>query len=194
MHSGKSDKILRSVIEQRYREIIFERFEAYRRGGVDAIAPYARETNVNSKPSTELRQAANESIFLARFAPVLYEAWLNYPKGLPSGTDEAFRWVEKDVEGRPATILRHRINSDWNGGVLQLTREFYAPHSYNSSQWITGCFPFRTGTVVFQQVRSFTDQVSGVATQIKHLIGRKLLKNKMRASFERLCEGLDQCR
>lgn len=52
---------------------------------------------------------------------------------------ETFPWVEKNVEGRLTTILRHRMDIDWSGGALILIREFYASHSYNSSQWITGC-------------------------------------------------------
>jgi len=69
---------------------------------------------------------------------------------------------------------------------LALTREFYASHSFNSSQWITGCLPYLEGTVVFQQVHSYTDQVAGVASDVKHMVGRKILKDKMLKSFERL--------
>ena len=180
-------------VGQHYREILFQRFKAYRRGGTHAIAPYAREESLFSKPSLELHEAAHASAILARYFPALRKAWLDYPKALPRGADEAFPWVEKIVESRSAVILRHRINIDWNGGVLVLTREFYAPHSYNSSQWITGCLPYRDGTVVFQQVRSFTDQVAVAASDVKHLVGRELLKDKMLKSFERLCDVLGQC-
>jgi hypothetical protein len=178
---------------EHFREILLQRYEAYRRGGTNAIAPYARKESKDSKPSLELRQAANASAILSRYFPALHKAWLDYPKALPPGASELFPWVEKNVEGRLAAILRHRINMDWNGGVLVLTREFYAPHSYNSSQWITGSLPYRDGTVIFQQVRSFTDQVAGVASDVKHLVGRKLLKDKMLKSFERLCDVLGQC-
>lgn len=141
----------------------------------------------------ELREAANASAILARYFPALSKAWLDYPKTLPPGAVEVFPWVEKNVEGRSAVILRHRVNINWNGGVLVLTREFYAPHSYNSSQWITGCLPYRDGTVIFQQVRSYTDQVAGVASDVKHIAGRELLKDKMLKSFERFCGVLGQC-
>jgi hypothetical protein len=180
-------------VGQHYQEILFQRFKAYRRGGTNAIAPYAREESKDSKPSLELRQAANASTLLARYFPALSTAWLDYPKTLPPGATEAFPWVEKTVEGRSAVILRHRVNIDWNGGVLVLTREFYAPHSYNSSQWITGCLPYHDGTVVFQQVHSYTDQVAGIASDFKHIIGRKLLTDKMLNSFNRLCSTLGRC-
>ena len=187
-------RAIEGEVRQHYRDILFKRFkEAYRRGGINAIAPYAREEGVDSKPSLELRQAANASAILARYFPVLHKAWLDYPKVLPPPAVETFPWVEKNVEGRTAAILRHRINIDWNGGVLVLTREFYASHSYNSSQWLTACLPYRDGTVVFQEVRSFTDQVAGVASDVKHLVGRELLKDKMLKSFERLCGVLGQC-
>ena len=178
---------------EHFREILLQRYEAYRRGGTNAIAPYARKEGTDSKPSLELRQAADTSAILSRYFPALSKAWLDYPQALPQGAVEAFPWVEKKVEGRLSAILRHRIDMDWNDGVLVLTREFYAPHSYNSSQWITGCLPYLDGTVIFQQVRSFTDQVAGVASDVKHVVGRELLKDKMLKSFERLCEVLGQC-
>jgi hypothetical protein len=186
-------KVSDEAVLQHYREILFQRFEAYRRAGTKAIAPYAREENRDSKPSLELRQAANASVILAHYFPALHKVWLDYPNPSPSGANEAFLWVEKKVESRPAVILRHRISMDWNGGVLVLTREFYAPHSYNSSQWITGCLAYRNGTVIFQQVRSYTDQVTGIASNVKHIFGRRLLKDKMLKSFERLCGVLGQC-
>jgi hypothetical protein len=186
-------KAAEDAVLQHYREILFQRFVAYRHGGTSAIAPYLRDEGQDSKPSLELRQAASASAILPRYFPALYKAWLDYPQPLPPGADEAFPWVEKKVESRPAIILRHRISTDWNGGILVLTREFYAPHSYNSSQWLTGCFAYRDGTVVFKQVHSYTDQVAGMASDVKHIIGRELLKDKLLKSFTRLCGFSGQC-
>lgn len=188
-----SPKIINDAVLQHYREILFQRFEAYRRGGTSAIAPYVRKESRDSKPSVELRQAANASAILTRYFPALHKAWLNYPQALPPGATETFPWVEKNVENRPGVILRHRVSTAWSAGVLVLTREFYTPHSYNSSQWITGCLPYRDGTVVFKLIRSYTDQVAGIASDVKHLIGRKLLEDKMLKSFERLCGVFKQC-
>lgn len=194
MLGQSSPNAIEEALALHYREILFQRFESYRRGGTYAIAPYARDDNRDTRPSLELRQAASASAILQRYFPTLYKVWLDYPKPLPAGANEAFPWVEKKVESRSAVILRHRISMDWNDGVLVLTREIYAPHSYNSSQWITGCLPYRNGTLVFQQVRSYTDQVAGIASNVKHIIGRELLKDKMLKSFQRLCGVLEQCR
>lgn len=173
-----------------YREILFQRFLAYRHGGVGAIAAYAREDSLDSKPSLELRQADQESALLPRYFPALSKAWLDYPQPLPPGARQDFLWLAKTVENRPTVILRHRISADWNGGAVVLTREFYAAHSYNSSQWITGCMPYRAGTVVFQLLRSYTDQVAGAGFQLKHMLGRELLKDRMLNALQRLREAL----
>ena len=189
----KTSRATREAVGQHYREMLFQRFKAYQGGGTNAIAPYAREENLNSKPSMELRQAAHESAILERYFPVLRKAWLDYPKALPPGAAESFPWLEKKVQNQSAVILRHRVNIDWDGGILVLTREFYAQHSFNSSQWITGCLAYRDGTVIFQQVRSYTDQVTGVASAVKHIVGRELLKDKMLKFFKHLCTVMDQC-
>jgi len=52
---------------------------------------------------------------------------------------------------------------------------------------------YREGTVVFQQVHSYTDQVTGTASNVKHIIGRQLLADKMLKSFARLCSVSGQC-
>lgn len=171
-------------VEHRYREMLFQRFEAYLHRGTYGLAVYAREAAIDSSPALELRQAASENKLLSHYQPDLHQAWLNYPSALPKGAEEKFLWINKTVEGRPAAILRHRVETDWGGGALVLTREFYTAHSYNSSQWLTGCLPWHNGTVVFQQVRTFTDQVAGVASEAKHLIGRELLKGKMLKNWE----------
>jgi len=189
--NGVPHKGVPGEVERRYRELLHQRYEAYRRGGAAAIAPYAREDTLDSSPAVELRQAAQESKLLARLLPELHKAWLDYPQALPKGAEEGFVWIDKTVEGRPAVILRHRMGMEWGGCAMLLTREFYAAHSYNSSQWLTGCIPWRDGTVVFQQVRSFTDQVAGVGSDAKHLIGRELLKDKMLKSLERLRDVLE---
>ncbi len=186
-------RAIEDAASEYFREILLQRHEAYRREGINAIAPYMRKHGAESKPSLELRQSASESDILSRLSSGLLKEWLDYPKSLPVGASEEFPLVEKNVEGRSAIILRHNITMDWNGGLLVLTREYYVPHSYNSSQWITGSLPYREGTVVFQQVRSFTDQVTGTGSTLKHLVGRQLLQDKMLRSFEQLCGVLGRC-
>jgi len=92
---------------EHFREILLQRYEAYRRGGTNAIAPYAREEKQDSKPSLELRQAANAKRHPVRvICQPLAQGWLDYPKALPPRASEVFPWVEKTWKagrGHPQT-------------------------------------------------------------------------------------------
>ncbi|MFM8332835.1 MAG: hypothetical protein ACKN9T_14215 [Candidatus Methylumidiphilus sp.] len=179
-----------AAAEQHYRQILSQRLAAYRKAGLNGIARYARVDTLDSDPALELRQAANEKGIIAHFFPALRVAWLNYPAPLPPGMDETYLWVHKTVEGQPSAILRHTVMSDWHSGLLMLTREFYVEHSYNSSQWTTLCLPYLKGVVIFQQVRSYTDQVTGTGSDVKRLIGRELLERRMATAWERVRQAI----
>jgi hypothetical protein len=184
IHSIHTLKSAHASIAQHFRTLLSHRVESYRQGGLAAIANYAREETLDSNPSLELRQAANESKLLSQYFPALAKTWLNYPTALPTGAEEQWVWVLKTVENRPNAILRHSILDRWNNGLILLTREFYVTHSYNSSQWINLCLPFHKGTIVIQQVRSFTDRVTGLGGEAKRMIGEEVLKHKMQSAWE----------
>jgi hypothetical protein len=164
---------------QRYREILAERYQAYRQKGLAGIAPYARDGG-RADPAEELRVAAGRGIALVQnYFPELYDAWLNYPKPLPDGATERFTWQSRKVEDRPTATLTHRLTQATDGGALVLQRQYYVGHSYNSSQLALGCLPYRDGALVFYSLRSSTDQVAGMGSGLKHSIGRDRMKAEM---------------
>ena len=172
-------------VTQHYREILLQRWQSYRKGGLSRIAPYARHGQ-EASPAKELRTATVSSKLLTRYYPDLYRAWLNYPAGLPSGTEEQFYWLNRKVEDRPTAILGHRILQTSDAGSVILSRQFFVGHSYNSSQLIVGCLPYRNGSVVFYSHRTSTDQVAGMGSSLKHSIGREQMKEQMVKNLERL--------
>jgi hypothetical protein len=64
-------------------------------------------------------------------------------------------------------------------GEVILARQFYAGHSYNSNQLTIACLPYRDGSLVFYANRTFTDQVAGFGSSLKHSIGREQAQNEM---------------
>jgi len=119
----------------------------------------------------------------------LYKALLNFPSALPVGAEEKFFWLNREVQSRPTAILVHRVMLRMGAGEVILSRQFYAGHSYNSNQLTIVCLPYRDGSLVFYMNRTFTDQVAGNASSLKHSIGNeqerdeivKLLKNLRKA-------------
>ncbi len=174
---------------QVYRKILLQRWQAYRKNGLKGIATYDRGNGSEANPAGELRTATQNSKVLARYFPELYKAWLNYPAALPAGAEETFFWRNRNVESRPTAILVHRVMLSTDAGELILARQFYAGHSYNSNQLTIACLPYRDGSLVIYTNRTFTDQVTGFGSSLKHSIGgeqargemTKMLKNARKA-------------
>ncbi|MGZ8238854.1 MAG: hypothetical protein ACXWTY_13400 [Methylobacter sp.] len=170
---------LPDAASQAYRKILLERWQAYRKNGLKGIATYDRGNGTEANPGAELRTATLDSEMLARYFPELYKAWLNNPAALPSSAHEQFFWLNRKVEGRPTAILGHRVMLTAGAGEVLLSRQFYAGHSYNSNQLIIACLPYRDGSLLFFANRSFTDQVAGLGSSLKHSIGREQMESSL---------------
>lgn len=175
-----ADSAQPDAASQAYRKILFERWQSYRKNGLKGIATYDRGNGTEANPGGELRSATLDTKVLARYFPELFKAWLNYPAALPAGAEERFFWLNRKVEGRPTAILEHRvILSAGEVGEVILTRQFYVGHSYNSIQLSVACLPYCDGTLVFYATRSFTDQITGMGSSLKHSIGCVQMKGEI---------------
>ncbi|MDD5268596.1 MAG: hypothetical protein PHO08_15955 [Methylococcales bacterium] len=171
---------------QAYRKILWQRWQDYRKSGLKGIATYDRGNGTEANPGEELRTATLDSKTLARYFPELTKAWLNYPDALPTGVEEKFLWRNRKVEGRPTAILIHRATLSTGNGEVIVSRQFYAGHSYNSNQLIITCLPYLNGSLVFYANRTFTDQVAGVGSSLKHSIGEKQVRSEMTKQLKNL--------
>lgn len=165
---------------QAYRKILLGRWQSYRKSGLKGIPTYDRGNGTEASPGSELRAATQANKVLARYFPELYKAWLNYPAALPSGAEERFFWLNRQVEGRPTAILGHLVMmSAGEVGEVILSRQYHVGHSYNSNQLTVACLPYRNGALVFYANRNFTDQVAGLGSTLKHSIGREQMKGEI---------------
>ena len=181
-----ADKItLVNKVLQKYREILQQRWQAYRNSGLKGVADYTRENGVAS-PAAELNISAESCKALTQFFPELSHGWNNYPALLPSGIEEHFYWINRVVENRPTAILAHSVLQAGKAGALILGRQFYVGHSYNSSHMCVGILPYRDGTLVFYIESTSTDQVAGIAAGLRHIMGREQLKEQMLKHMEKL--------
>lgn len=70
------NKTLLQIANQKYREFLLQRLQAYRKSGLSGIAAYSRDDG-NADPAAELRNDAINSKAWARYFPELQQAWLN---------------------------------------------------------------------------------------------------------------------
>ena len=173
------------MVSQKYREILQQRWQGYRNSGLKGIADYFRD-NGNVSPSAELSISAESCKALTHFFPELAHGWKHYPASLPPGIEEHFYWLNRLVENRPTAILAHTILQVSKSGALIVGRQFYVGHSYNSSHMCVGILPYHEGALVLYIENTSTDQVAGIASGLRHIIGREQLKDQMIKHFEKL--------
>ena len=179
-------KAVADAVARNYRSVLAARLKAYQQNGLKGIAPYDRGKGETADPSAELTADVQQNKVLPRYFPALQRALLQFPAALPAGTESQFFWINRKVQDRPTPILTHRLTYALNDGAVMVQREFYAGHSYNSSQAVFGSLPYLDGALVMYGLRSSTDQVAGMGQSLKHSIGRGQLNSEIIKKFQRL--------
>ncbi len=182
-------KTLLTVANQKYREFLLQRFQAYRKNGLAGISPYIRE-NGTADPAEELRIDAANSKAWDKYFPKLQQAWLNYPAALPAHASEHFLWLIHETEDRPTAILTHRVTLTNKLGGIVLSRQFYVGHSFNSSHVVSGGLPYKDGTLFFYYTCLSSDQVAGIGSTLRHELGRERMKGEMVIRLNRINKEL----
>lgn len=176
-------------VEQQLRQFLQARYQAYRNGGLSAIAGYDRGDGQTLQPGTQLRDATNAATVLARFASPIQQMLLNYPHDNPPDLDEKFHWVVFDIDGTPTLALSHRLWTTTGAGAIMVDRLFYVSSGFNTEQAVGGFLPLQNGTIVFYTNRTSTDQVDGFGGAAKRAIGDHMMASDLAQTFQRLRAG-----
>ena len=119
------------------------RQQAYRSGGLSAIAGYDRGNGHILQPGTQLRHATNAATVLARFAGRSNKCCSTYPQDQPPGLDEKFHWVVFDIDGTPTLALSQRLWTTAGAGAIMVDRLFYVSSGFNTEQAVGGFLPLQ---------------------------------------------------
>lgn len=177
-----------------YDRFLRERLLAYRRAGLGGIAPYARSGGSARDPAVDLRLAAGDVERLARYGQALTVGLLRYPADAAPQTVNSFYWIKRRVQRRPHLSLLHRMVVPGPGPFLHVERYFYAGHSFNSTEILTGALAHPDGTLVFSTSRTSTDEVLGVGNQLKRTIGRSQMRDEIHTRLDKLRASLSRPR
>mmetsp|Transcript_3639 Transcript_3639/g.6886 ORF Transcript_3639/g.6886 Transcript_3639/m.6886 type:complete len:322 (-) Transcript_3639:306-1271(-) len=174
-------------IENTLRQILLDRFRAYKANGLVGIKPYARSKKEFS-PGGELKRQIQAGKILPKYSPVFNKYAADYPHHKPEGAEESFFWVNSLIDDKPTIALVHRVGMPQDGGYVYMERHFYLSRSHNCLQGIGAALPVEDGAVVLYATRTSTDQVSGFGGSAKRGIGNKLMGGRMAQNFERARE------
>src|SRR5258706_10496951 len=173
------------------RAMLKARYTAYRQSGLKGIAPYTRGGRNEAHPGKELVLAINETKTAARRQD-FFNALLKFPADSLPDVENRFCWFKQTVEDRPTFILAHRSERHTATAALLTEEQIYVSHSYNSNFIAGGCLEVQGGTLVFYVNRTFTDQVAGWGSGLKHSIGRSQMLSSVEASLTRIREQLQK--
>ena len=172
-------------VSAQLQEMLKARYQAYQQKGLMGVAPYTRGGRNMASPSKELTLAIHESLPGERI-PGFRQALLNYPADSLPTMEHRFLWYKQTVENRPTFILADRASLRTTDAAVITEEQFYVGHSYNSNFIIGGCFTVQGGTLVFYMNRTFTDQVAGFGSGLKHGIGRSQMLSAVAANLQRI--------
>ena len=178
-------------VNPQLRAMLKARYEAYRQKGLAGIAPYTRGGSKQSSPAKELTLAINETMKAAR-RQNYFQALLKYPADQLPDVEHRFYWLKQTVENRPTFILAHRAERQGANAALLTEEQYYVGHSYNSNFIAGGALEVQGGTIVFYVNRTFTDQVAGWGSGLKHNIGRGQMLDTVKAKLQRAREQLSK--
>jgi hypothetical protein len=168
------------------RAMLKGRYLAYLHSGLNGVEPYERGRH-QSSPAAELTLAINETLPATPRKDFL-NGLLNYPNDQAENVDHRFYWYKQTVENRPAFILAHVAERHNEGSAILTEEQFYVGHSYNSNFIAAGGIAVQGGTLVFYVNRTFTDQVAGFGSGLKHNIGRGQMLDDVTEKLKRLAD------
>jgi hypothetical protein len=178
-------------VEAEVKKQLLARYQAYRRQGLDGIAPYARGGKERSG-AADLRSATEANGSVKRVAPVYYDTVLHYPKKPGSGFEELYLWELYEAHGEPTVILTHGFTLQEGNTFHALQRQYHVSGGYNAEQAMAGFIPVTGGTLVVYVNRTSTDQVAGFGGGAKRSVGSKLMASQLKTLYQDVAKAAEK--
>jgi len=188
--ASKDGEVPVKKVEERIRQGLLARYQAFHTKGLAGILPYERGSGTQRRAGDELLLSTKQLSAVAKHLPAFHNFLLNYPNGLPKdeakNLEEFFYWLNIDVFGRPTYVLVHRILYHVGDAAMAVERQYYASHDYNSMLQGIAALPTKEGMFLFYIGRVSTDQVAGVTSAALHPVSRAITAPYIKDMFKSL--------
>ena len=165
-------------VDQALLGMLFTRYQTYRAKGLAGIPPYVRGSGKMTRPHEELTRSLRIAQPLKVFFPAFHKALVEYPKGLPPGTEETFFWSRLEIDRRPALVLSHRLSMSIGNSQIIGERNFYTSHFFNVAQTVAALYSVQKGSLFAYVHRVWVDRWNGFAA-IKRAAGREMIRRQI---------------
>jgi hypothetical protein len=96
----------------------------------------------------------------------------------------SYYWMERSVERETVLALSAELRNRGATSVLGVDLHFYASSQYNSMLTLVGVIPYADASLVFAVNHTFTDQVTGMGSSVRHSIARNLVASQLAQQLE----------
>ncbi len=173
------------AVNEAIRDVLFERYRAYRSAGLDGIAPYVRaggtETRLDEMHRVSL---APDSLLMEEF-PDFGRALLDYPKS-SAGTESRFYWINHKLSDHPGFNLTHHLFLPGEDFAAVSARTFFVSRDVDGFQILVGLARQGDETLLFSSQRMSSEQLAGILRDDQ----RKDLRAEMEAAARGIIEAL----
>jgi hypothetical protein len=176
---GSDPAARRAAVLDAFREILGERYRAYRDRGLAGLIPYDRGDGEETSAAAQLENAFGELRLTRQLAPTVHGAMASYPADPPEGVQSRFLWMRNEAEGRTLVSLVHVMWGVENDSLVEIIRRYYVDHTLNSMQTVSVTMPVDEGTAVLYANRTSTDLVTGFGSSVAKKIGRFLMRREI---------------
>ena len=106
--------------------------------------------------------------------------------------EHRFFCYQQEVEEHPTSILSHRTAMRQEHAALVTEQRYFVGSTYDCRFIASDCVEVPGGTVMFYVNCTFTDQVAGVGSGLRHSIGRKRMLADVVANWKHIREQLQK--
>lgn len=170
-----------------YRQVLAERFRAYREAGIAGVAPYARGGREEARPAQDLRRAIASLSGLDDRCPSFYRSFAEFPAREDPAVSHHFFWAVQRIQDRPTVILSHWAMQLHQEYAVVGERQFYVGQGYDALQIVVGAFSIGEGeSLVFYVNRTTTGRVTGFGSSVSRTLGRRMMLREVTALFREI--------
>lgn len=170
-------------IQQRFRNALLARTEAYLTQGMASIAAY-RDAGTTRQPVQEFDAILAASPFLTRHVPAHVEALRRFPAAGGAGVESFLYWSKESLGGKPIISITHVTISRHADAALPdaivLARQVYASHYMTGALAVTAVVGGRAGAPAYLTYlnRSRLDVLDGMFAGLARRIIERRLRNE----------------
>jgi hypothetical protein len=173
------------AVQAQLRSMLLARFQVYQTSGLAGIAPYARSGQGQTDVGGDLRKITQATRLLQKYMPAFQTVLLDYPKATVPDLQQSFFWVRYDISGTPTYVLTQVLAAPIGEARVVAQRQYYVSTGYNAGQAVAGLLPVQEGTLVLYATHVITDQVGGLGSSMKQLVGRRMMATQLQAIFDK---------